>query len=106
VLQRYNTLESERENILRGVSTAQDDLNSKMATAQSSLDHYEGRTRNLTQAEIELANKAEKTGTELANGMHQAISANEKAGQSFVGLESKISKSNASLGRAARALLS
>jgi predicted nucleic acid-binding Zn-ribbon protein len=105
-LQRYNALQTERQGILDTVGGKEENLKTRMTASQTELDKYKGRVENLSQEQIDLANKAEKAGTEMADGIKQAADANEKAGHSFVKLSNNVDSSNVSLGKAARALFS
>lgn len=105
-LQRYNALQTERQGILDTVGGKEENLKTRMTASQTELDKYKGRVENLSQEQIDLANKAEKAGTEMADGIKKAADANEKAGHSFVKLSNNVDSSNVSLGKAARALFS
>lgn len=105
-MERYNALQTERNNILKQVGGSEESLNSKLTSTQSQLDQYKGRLENLSQEHIDLANKAEKSGNEMADGIKKATDANIQAGKSFVSLSGDVNKSNVSLGKAARALFS
>lgn len=105
-LERYEELEAQHLKTVQELNTQQEKLNTTLQTKQGNLNELNNGTRTLTQEEKNLINNAQRFGEEQSNAVEKAVSANKKAGNSFVSLRGNIESTNTSLGQAARSLFS